>query len=765
MKQTTTNLYELLPVIYRQRDYEHGEPLKALLQVMSEQLELVEGDISQLYDNWFIETCEDWVVPYIGELIGYDVLHEGGEITDTDMARDRDRNSLLIPRREVANTIRYRRRKGTLALLELLARSVACWSARAVEFHPLMHKNQAINYLRMERGQSIDLHHAEKLQQLGTAFCSSAHGIDVRRIDSVYKPGRYNCSSIGLFVWRLNAYSLTGSPAYCKEAVNPACFTFSALGNDTPLFVDPKPDADPHHIADEVNLPMAISRSLLERRLPELYGRGRSLQIWVGKSSKGKKEQVRLESIRTEDIIVTDLSLWNDYPPAGKVAVDPQLGRIAFPSRRAPKQGVWVSYHYGFSDAVGGGEYQRKIHHPKGSKIYFVGQGQELDTINAALREWRKDCKKWRKDCEKLRKDGEKPPKDCKRHAVIEITDNRVYVEPVNINFADAHFSLQLRAANSKRPVIRLLDWQTDKADALVISGFDQNRFTLDGILIAGRGIQVTGDMINLSICHSTLVPGWSLDEHCEPQRPAEPSIEIQSPGVCVTIKHSIVGSIQLDPAIAIVEVKQEPELTGSDEHCDDGDDGENEERYTEIRLDPIAICISDSILDATGEEREAIGAPGCPVAHARLTIKRSTLIGQVQVDSIYLAENSIFNGRVLTARTQKGCVRFCYVPPGSRTPRRYHCQPDLVIEGLSADRRELEQQRVKPLFNSLRYGMPDYCQLSLCCAKEISEGADDESEMGVFHDLYQPQRLANLNIRLNEYVPAGSEVGIIFES
>ena len=489
---------------------------------------------------------------------------------------------------------------------------------------------------------------------------------------------------------------------------------------------------------------MAISRSLLDRRLNELYGKDLSLQIWVGKSSKGKEDQVRLESIKPEDIIVTDLSLWNDYPPAGKVAVDPLLGRMAFPSRRAPKQGVWVSYHYGFSDAIGGGEYQRQLHHPKGSKIYFVGQGQELDTINAALRQWREDSE---------------------QHAVIEITDNRVYVEPVNVNFSDAHSSLQLRAANRKRPVIRLLDWQTDKADALVVSGFEQNRFTLDGILIAGRGIQVTGDMTGLSLCHSTLVPGWSLDEHCEPKRPAEPSIEIQSPAVCLEIKHSIVGSIQLDPVIAIVEVKQEQEFPDKDQNCDDDDVGDNEERYTEIRLDPIAICISDSILDATGEEREAIGAPGCPVAHARLTIKRSTVIGQVQVDSIYLAENSIFNGQVLTARTQKGCVRFCYVTPGSRTPRRYHCQPDLVIKGLSADAGELEQQRVKPLFNSLRYGKPDYCQLSLCCAKEISQGADDESEMGVFHDLYQPQRLANLNVRLNEYVPAGSEVGIIFES
>ncbi len=748
-EQTTNRLYELLPVIYRQRDYEQGEPLKALLQVMSEQLDLVEGDITQLYDNWFIETCEDWVVPYIGELIGYDVLHEGGEVTDSVLIRDIDRNTLLIPRTEVANTIRYRRAKGTLALLELLAKSVASWSGRAVEFQALIHKNQALNYVQLERGQSVNLHQAETLQQLGGPFGSTAHGVDVRRINSVYKQGRFNCPEVGLFVWRLNSYSLTKSPAYCKEAVNPACFTFSALGNDAPLFVDPKPESEPCNIADDINLPLAIDGPLLDRRLDELYGPDQSLQVWVGRSRKGQPDKVTLRPVPVEDIVVADLSAWNYFPAAGKVAVDPAQGRIAFPSRQPPKQGVWVSYHYGFSTSMGGGEYQRNLHQPHDSKIYSVGQGHKLDTINAALKQWRKDGA---------------------QHAVIEITDNRVYVEPVNINFADSQSSLQLRAANKKRPVIRLLDWQTDKADALVISGCDQNSFSLDGLLIAGRGIQVTGEMVALTICHSTLVPGWSLDDHCEPKRPAEPSIEVYSPKVCLVIKHSIVGSIQLDPSIAIVEVKQEPKLRLKDEDCDedgvDYDDADYEEEpVTEIRLDPIRICISDSILDATGERMEAIGAPGCLVAHARLTIKRSTVIGQVQVDSIQLAENSIFNGRVLSARTQMGCVRFCYVTPGSRTPRRYNCQPDLVIKGLSSQVRELELKRVKPVFNSLRYGNPDYCQISFCCAKEISQGADDESEMGVFHDLYQPQRLANLNVRLNEYVPAGTDVGIIFEN
>ena len=47
----------------------------------------------------------------------------------------------------------------------------------------------------------------------------------------------------------------------------------------------------------------------------------------------------------------------------------------------------------------------------------------------------------------------------------------------------------------------------------------------------------------------------------------------------------------------------------------------------------------------------------------------------------------------------------------------------------------------MRPRFNSTRYGSPTYCQLADDCADEITRGADDESEMGAFHDLFQPQR------------------------
>ncbi|MGA7204329.1 MAG: hypothetical protein WBX27_06850, partial [Specibacter sp.] len=75
------------------------------------------------------------------------------------------------------------------------------------------------------------------------------------------------------------------------------------------------------------------------------------------------------------------------------------------------------------------------------------------------------------------------------------------------------------------------------------------------------------------------------------------------------------------------------------------------------------------------------------------------------------------------------------------------------------------ESLRVRPALASLRYGNPAYGQLAPGCAVEISAGADDESELGVFHDLFQPQRGANLRARLDDYTVAGLSTGIFYTS
>ena len=780
-------LYQLLPSIYRMRDAEQGEPLKELLRVVTEQVNLVENDIRQLYENWFIETCEDWVVPYIGDLIGYEPVHEAGEPSTVDTPQGRRRNKILIPRREVANTIRYRRRKGSLALLELLAGDVAGWPARAVEFYTLLGWTQSLNHLHLDRGKTVDVRKGALLDLIDSPFEKIAHTVDVRRINSARSQGRYNIPSVGIFAWRLKAYSVTQTPAYCMESAGAHCFTFSVLGNNTPLYMRAEAETDPTHIADEFNLPVPIRRKLFSEKKEKIYAMAKSMQIWQGVKRSGGR--VVLRSIPVEKIIPADLSNWQYQPRRNTVAVDPVLGRIAFPMKSHPKNGVWVNYQYGFSWEIGGGEYPRKIAPSRNppAKIYRVckklqfenpdenlhrcegGDGEEIfQTIQSALDKWKE----------------QKPG-----HAVIEILDSGVYSEPLQIDFdlggngdKAGSRSLQLRAANRKRPVIRLLDWKTAQPDSMTVIGSGTDRFSLDGILITGRGMHITGGLAELAIRHSTLVPGWIVGEECEPERPAEPSLEIFSPDVCVQIEHSIVGSIQVDTAIMLEDAQDEKDQpVGKDNNSADDDVSAQAQCQgigREIRLDPIHICISDSIVDATDTGLEAMGAPGCPVAHAVVTIKRSTVIGKVQVHAIDLGENSIFRGLTTVARRQRGCLRFCYVMPGSRTPQRYRCQPDLVVSPIEEAYRngsltepekdaklEQEQTRVQPLFNCVRYGTPTYMQLSCHCAEEIQRGADDESEMGVFHDLYQPQRLANLKVRLNEYLPAGMDAGIILSS
>ena len=72
---------------------------------------------------------------------------------------------------------------------------------------------------------------------MNSRFRRTAHTVDVRRI--AVERGRYNIQNIGIFLWSLNAYSLTKVPA-TAVAGNPQCFRFSPLGRDTPLFNNPR---------------------------------------------------------------------------------------------------------------------------------------------------------------------------------------------------------------------------------------------------------------------------------------------------------------------------------------------------------------------------------------------------------------------------------------------------------------------------------------------------------------------------------------------
>ncbi|MFI1369491.1 hypothetical protein [Streptomyces griseochromogenes] len=700
-------LAELLPRWHLLRDAEEGEPLRALLAVIAEQLDRVRDGVQQGYEDLFVETAAPWVLPYLGDLVGYRTL-PGYERVLTTGLRGGGRNALaeaIAPRRDVAATVANRRRKGTLHLLEELAEQVADWPARAVELSRHVAHTQPVKLYgtgrRGDRGRLLDLRDGGALALAGGPFEETARTVDVRRANSRRRQGGRTPAGVGLFVWRLKPYSLTSSPAYCIDRAR-NLYTFSILGNDTPLVTKPAPEPSSAHIAAVDNVPAFITRRLLHDRLADYYGPGKSLVI---------RRDGEDQPVPPADIVVADLSDWRYRPRRGQVAVDPELGRIAFGSRSAPRQGVWADYHYASGADTGGGEYERPDREPRpDAEFYRVGPGQPYQRIMDAYRAWQ----------------DEGSPEST---GIIEITHSGAHQEQLDFDL-DPGDRLELRAAEGTRPVIRLLDWYSNRPDALNIRAVhgdcaphERPRIVLDGLLVTGRGINVTGSMGAVVVRHSTLVPGWSLEPGCEPHSPEEPSIVLERTTACVQIEHSILGTIEVI-----------------------GD---------EVSEDPLDIHLRDSVLDATGDDREALSAPDCRHAHAVLHLHRTTVIGEVHTHAVETAENSILTGRLHVARRGIGCLRYCYVPPGSRTPRRHRCQPDLVGPEQAG--------RVRPLFASERYGTPWYGQLADRCAEEIRRGADDGAELGAFHDLYRPQREDGLRARLAEYAPAGADAGIFF--
>jgi hypothetical protein len=716
MKVDVTPIYNLLPAIYRIRDAELGEPLKAFLSVIAEQVAALDENLAQSYDDLFIETCAPWVVPYIGDLIGYRTIK--GVPT-----------AISSPRAEVANTIAYRRRKGTASMLEQLARDVTGWDARVVEFFQLLATAQYLNHLRPTNFYAPDLRQWESLERLGTAFETTAHTLEVRRIPS--KRGKYNIPNIGIFLWRLGAYSLTDSPA---AKLDDRRYFFSPLGSNTPLFNSPETEEEITHLATPQNVPMPISRRVLDAYLDTYYGKESGKSIFIKANGS---------DIDSSEIVVCNLSdgagtQWAHTPPKGKVAIDPVLGRIAFAD--APSGPPLVTFHYGFSADMSGGEYDRAKTFD--DELKPVVQVAAPSKIQDALDE-------------------------LSGTGVVEITDNERYDENLTID-AGAAGKIELRAANHKRPNLAL-------TSALQITGGADAQVTISGLLVSGNAIQITGKLGKLRLLHCTLVPGWTLNVDGTPAEPTEPSLSVESDDTIVEIDHCILGGVRTDESTSVV--------------------------------------ISSSIVDATDERNVAFAAANGKDAGGVLRIDNSaridcvekdsqncpsgsTIIGKVHTREIELASNTIFLGQlakndnwptpIWSQRQQEGCVRFSYVPPQSVTPRHFRCQPDLarqsIEDKLRQDAKKLsppptptaldvqiqaaqvsETLRVKPQFTSLRYGDPGYGQLSQRCAVEIRTGADNESQMGAFNELMQPQRETDLCVRLDEYLRFGLEAGIFY--
>jgi hypothetical protein len=685
MRYDKQYLLSLIPAIYRLRDYVRDEsphgPLEALIDAIAGQVGGIELNIEQLYDDLFIETCADWVVPYLGDMIGYQPLSGATAAVSS-------------PRAEVANTIGYRRRKGTLTVIEMLAADVTGWPAAAIECFTRLAQTEHLDHIRLNRTSTASLR--EPLPSLvdQPVFLDLPHSIDVRSIAS--RRGLWNIPNIAVYLYRLEAFSMTGGTPFAVDRGNPQRFTFHPLGVDSPLYQPARPlGAGEARPSGPSQLPGPARRRLLyaelqQRRALIAAGAGPGVleEEAVGFTAVDPVARISVAGVAIDPqfIQVCDLSLWTPSALVGiRASIDPKLGRFVLAADPAGAR-VEVDYCYGFPGEYGAGAYARN----DPSAAVDVAPGDDLSAaVSAAI-----------------------APGD----ADVRVPNSSTYPGDLAITLAPDH-KLMLRAGSRNRPVI---------GGTLTITLGANASFTLVGFVVGG-GVVVTGGPGAVDIQQCTLRPS------------AAGAVSWQgSAGGRLTIAQSLSGPLRLDPL--------------------------------------VQAAVSRSVIDAGGDMNPAIASTAGAQPAGALSLDSVTVAGTIQVREMDLVQNSLLTGVAVSTRTQQGCVRFTYLPRTSVTPPRYECQPETAARlataaalqsGASAATIALLNAqvtaRVRPEFTSLNIGNPAYAQLGPRCAAEIRGGAEDGSEMGIYHPLEQIQRENNLRKRIGEYLRISLEAGIFY--
>ena len=335
-KRSPAFLYELMPIVVRRRDVERGgHALEALLAIVQQAFELLENDIAGLYDNWFVETCEPWVLPYLADLLAI----------PRALSAQRPAADL---RRLVANVVDYRRRKGTPDALAEIAGDVSGWAMRAVEARRTLARYPHAGALRDDAPRTLDVRNLAAMADLGGPFDTSARTVDVRGLQArtPRRPG--NTGELALFAWRDVPGTLEGVDAHHLGGHR---YTFDPLGHDRPLLNAPVYDATNPERA--VPAPLRTS-ALRDESVPG----ARPVFLTATEpafSIELAREQQRA-TLSRDEIEFCNLANWAPRAPS-KALVDVERGRFMLPSGWTEPR---VDATWGSTGDVGGGAYRRR---------------------------------------------------------------------------------------------------------------------------------------------------------------------------------------------------------------------------------------------------------------------------------------------------------------------------------------------------------------------------------------------------------------------
>ncbi|WP_420124764.1 hypothetical protein [Nakamurella sp.] len=474
-------LFDLLPAVYRERDARpDGQPgfLESLLGVIADQLDLVTDDLADLYDDLFVETCRPWVLPYIGDLVA---VTPGAPVDD----------DAVLTRAAVTDAIGLRRRKGTAAVLEQLARDQTGWPALAVEMFNRLTVTQHLRHVVPTRGRTLSLRSAAALEQVGRSFDPFAHTLEVRRIGD--GRGRYAVPNVAIMVWRDRLMPHTWSDAHAVDARR---FRFSPLGIDQPLITRPRTEQTITHRAGPIDVPGPVTRRAMAAATGDYYGVANSVAV---------RRPTDPDPFPAADVVVCNLSdnapdgsTWSNAArlAAGQLAIDPQLGRLAFGADQADPP--TVTFLTGQPSDTGGSELRDRPADPPEAPVFPVrrdGDAGAATTVTAAL----------------AAGGGA---------GTVLIDDSRTYTGDLTVTVPPAE-QLRLVGRGGAQPVI-------DLPTGAVVTVGERGALTLFGLVLAGGPLVVRGRPDRIEVGDCTFVPGGRPDPAAQVPPPVGPSIVLE---------------------------------------------------------------------------------------------------------------------------------------------------------------------------------------------------------------------------------------------
>ncbi len=581
-------LWEMIPAVYRRDDtllalerrkHETSPdlekpprgPLRELVELWAGQAAVLRRSHDRLWLDQFIEYCSDWAIPYLGDLLGTHLV------------------SVLNPRArrvDVAKTIYYRRRKGTLPVLEELVSDITGWEGTVVEnFRRLARMRHGLDphpgqYAGPVSGTPpggwADLRNVQTRDLLMGAFDEWHYTPDIRRHRG--RTGRYAIPKVAFHLYRLRAYRVDNATPKKLDGT----YTFDPSGRAVPLFQPHNREQDPGEalgqaapeanwenwrLAQEWQLPGPVRCRLLD----QTFDRENNVHILQIKA-KGLGVAKQVGRIEHKGPLPSNTALLID-PTRGQFSLQPPP--VALPT---------VSYYYGAPGPIGAGTYDRR-------EDLKPGVARDLTK--------------------------ESPPGD----GVTEIKDSATYYPVHSIDHVKG---MVLQAANHCRPY---LHWEppagsTSGSDWVFDTSANEDaELTFDGLWIGvsdKERLVLRGNYEKVTIRNSTLDPGGI-------KTPGKTSAEAAAPDPTIAPVHLIVEGYVEEMVVA-------NSITGP------------------IRTDKNGhiekLTIRDSVVQATDKTTEALKLTGgCVILEAativgavcvhRLSATDSIVTGDARVTDV----------------------------------------------------------------------------------------------------------------------------------